>query len=67
MMKAHRPFPGHADDVSRRGVDEGKVHGSAGQWEEEQQPDDDALLSKKHFFSHLSRMRISILDFLFSR
>ena len=35
VMKAHRPFPSHADDVSRRGVDEGKVHGGAGQWKEE--------------------------------
>ena len=50
VMKAHRPLPSQADDVSRRGVDEGKVHGSAGQWEEEQQTDDGALLLKKHFF-----------------
>ena len=50
VMKAHRPFPGHANDVSRRGVDEGKVGDGGGQWEEEQQTDDGALLSKKHFF-----------------
>ena len=49
VMKAHRPFSSHADPVSRSRVDEGKVGGVGGQREQEEQPEEGALLSKKTY------------------